>query len=386
MTHPAPHEDLSHLSDETFRQVVRDWIAANYPDEIRHPPKRLHWHENRPWYMALAQQGWLCPGWPREHGGMGLSPAKQLIMMEEQERYGCARISDFGIIMLGPLLIRYGTDAQRETFLPAILEGRHIWAQGYSEPGAGSDLASLRTSARRDGAEFVVNGQKTWTTLGMDANWIFLLVRTSTEGRKQAGISFLLVPMDSPGVTVRPIRNLDLHDEFCDVFFDDVRVPVDNLVGEENAGWAMAKSLLGFERIFVGSPKQSENALARLREVARQQGLAGDPLFLDQYAQVAMRLDDLKALYTHFADMLRAGRPLGPDVSLLKIVQTELYQSICELMQEIAGEGGGLLDRTGPDGTINPASMAIQSRPSTIYGGSNEIQRNILAGAVLNLP
>lgn len=386
MIHPAPHEDLRDLPDDVFRATVRAWIEANYPEDIRNPPKRLHWHENRPWYMALARQGWLCPGWPREHGGMGLSPAKQLIMMEEQERHGCARISDFGIIMLGPLLIRYGTGAQRARFLPPILRGEHIWAQGYSEPNAGSDLAALRTRAVREGDGYVINGQKIWTTLGMDANWIFILARTDPAAKKQAGISFLLVPMDSPGITVRPIRNLDLHDEFCEVFFDDVRVPAGNLVGTENAGWTMAKSLLGFERIFLGSPKQSDYALRRLADLARQEGLDEDPVFRDRFAALAMRLDDLKALYESFADQLRAGRELGPQVSMLKIVQTELYQAIGEAMLEIAGEGAGLLDRIGRDGRFNPASLSIQTRPATIYGGSNEIQRNILAKAVLRLP
>jgi alkylation response protein AidB-like acyl-CoA dehydrogenase len=385
MTRPAPNEDLDHLSDADFRMTVRAWIEANYPEDIRNPPKRLHWHQNRPWYIALAAKGWLCPGWPRLNGGMGLSPAKQLIMMEEQERHGCARISDFGIIMLGPLLIRYGSEAQRERFLPAILKGEHIWAQGYSEPNAGSDLASLKTRATRDGDDYIVNGQKTWTTLGMDANWIFMLVRTSSEGRKQSGISFLLVPMDSPGVTLRPIRNLDLHDEFCEVFFDNVRVSAENLVGDENAGWNMAKSLLGFERIFLGSPKQSEYALTRLDRLADKMGEREDPVFIDRYASLAMRLADLKALYERFADVLRLGGTLGADVSMLKIVQTELYQAITDEMLTFSGGHAGRISPIEGDSNLNPASMSIQSRPSSIYGGSNEIQRNILARTVLSL-
>ncbi|MBJ3777042.1 acyl-CoA dehydrogenase family protein [Acuticoccus mangrovi] len=379
-----PEADLDALPDETFRLLVRRWIEENYPDEIRHRPKRLHWKESSLWYFKLAEKGWLCPGWPKEHGGMGLSPAKQIIMVEEQERYGCARIADHGIVMLGPLLIQYGTDAQRERFLPAILRGEHVWAQGYSEPNAGSDLASLRTRAVREGDHYVVNGQKTWTTLGMDANWMFMLVRTDPNVRQQAGISFLLVPMDSPGITLRPIKNLDLHEEFAEVFFDDVKVPVDNRVGPENHGWTMAKSLLGFERIFVGSPKQSENALTRLSTLADHLGIADDPVFRDRYARLAMRLADLKALYAGHVDIVRRGGTLGADVSILKIVQTELYQAITVLMADVSGLDAARLEPLA--GGLNPGQMAIQSLPTSIYAGSNEIQRNILAKVVLGLP
>jgi alkylation response protein AidB-like acyl-CoA dehydrogenase len=247
-------ENLDLLDDETFRSVVRRWIESAYPAELRNPPKRLHWEENRPWYFKLAEKGWLCPGWPREFGGLGLGPAKQIIFTEELERHGCARCNDHGIIMLGPLVIKYGTDAQKADFLPKILSGEHIWCQGYSEPNSGSDLASLRTSAVLDGDDYVVNGQKIWTTLAQDANWIFLLVRTDATAKKQEGISFLLVDMNTPGITVRPIINLEMHDEFCEVFFDNVRVPRANLVGQLNKGWDMAKALLSFERIYLGSP------------------------------------------------------------------------------------------------------------------------------------
>jgi len=382
----TPDEDIDGLDDEAFRLVVRRWIEANYPLEIRNPPKRLHWVQNRPWFMRLAKKGWLAPGWPREHGGMGLSPARQLIMVEEQERYGCARISDFGIIMLGPLLLAHGTQAQRDRFLPPILTGEHIWAQGYSEPEAGSDLASLRCEAIADGDDYLVNGQKTWTTLGMDANWMFMLVRTDKAARKQEGISFLLVDLKSRGVTVRPIINLDLHDEFCEVFFDNVRVPRTNLVGEPNKGWSIAKSLLGFERIFLGSPRQAEHALSRLALLADRLRLRGDPLFEDRFTCLALDLEDLKSLHARFADQVRRGETLGPDVSMLKVIQTELYQSITGLMMEVSGGHAGLLDPADGEGGLNMASLYLQSRPASIYGGSNEIQRDILAKAVLDLP
>ena len=231
MIDPRETQDLNLLEDEAFRLHVRQWIEAEYPAELRNPPKRLHWDENKPWYFKLAEKGWLAPNWPAEFGGMGISASKQLIFLEEKERHGCARLNDMGMTMIGPLLIRFGTDAQRRHFLPRILAGEHIWCQGYSEPNAGSDLANLRTEAVLDGDHWVVNGQKIWTSLAMDANWIFLLVRTNKIAKKQEGISFLLVEMNSPGITVRPIRNLDMGDEFCEVFFDNVRVPKDQIVG-----------------------------------------------------------------------------------------------------------------------------------------------------------
>jgi alkylation response protein AidB-like acyl-CoA dehydrogenase len=267
MTAVTPHtpEDLNALSDEAFRQHIRAWIEANYPPELRNPPKRLHWSENQVWYFKLAEKGWLCPSWPREHGGMGLSAGKQIIMVEEYERHGVARTNDHGILMVGPLLIAHGTQDQRDFFLPKILAGEHIWCQGYSEPNAGSDLASLRTEAVADGDDWIINGSKIWTTLANDANWIFLLVRTDKTAKKQEGITFLLVPMDTPGITVRPIWTIDLHDEFCEVFFDNVRVPQKWTVGQVNQGWTMAKALLGHERIYLGSAKLSQYALDRLK-------------------------------------------------------------------------------------------------------------------------
>ena len=378
--------DLNDLSDDEFRLTVRGFVQANYPAEMRNPPHRLHWPEAKPWYMTLSRQGWLAPSWPREYGGMGLSAAKQLLMMEEFERHGVARSPDHGLVLLGPLLIRYGTGVQKQRFLPRILAGEDIWCQGYSEPGAGSDLAGLRTEAVRDGDEWVVNGQKTWTTLATDANWIFLLVRTDKTVKKQEGISFLLVPLDSPGVTVPPIINLEMHDEFCEVFFDDVRVPAENLVGEVNQGWTMAKALLGFERIFLGSARQSAYALGRLRQLADRMGAFDDPAFNDRYTQLRLDLADHKALFEVYAEKLRAGETLGPDVSLLKIHQSELYQRITDVMLEISGENAGLLDPIGGNRELHPSGMFIQSRPTTIYGGSSEIQRTIVAKNVLSLP
>ena len=383
---PSPAEDLNALDDEAFRHVVRRWVAENYPPEIRNPPKRLHWRENKVWYLKLAEKGWLAPGWPREYGGMGLSAGKQLIMIEEFERFGCARTNDHGVVMVGPLLIRYGSEAQKRSFLPKILSGEHIWCQGYSEPNAGSDLAALRTEAVLDGDHWVINGQKTWTTLATDANWIFLLARTDKAAKKQEGISFFLVPMDAPGVTVRPIINLELHDEFCETFFDNVRVPKENLVGEVNKGWTMAKALLGFERIFLGSPRQSAYALIRLKRLAEHVGCADDPLFRDRYIRLRLDLADHRALYETHVARLRRGEALGAEVSMLKVHQSELFQRITDAMMEIAGEEGGLLEPIEGNRDLHPAGLFIQARPTSIYGGTNEIQRNILAKNVLDLP
>ena len=379
-------EHLDALDDEAFRQTVRTWLVANYPEELRNPPKRLHWRDNKVWYFKLAEKGWLCPGWPKQYGGMGLSAGKQIIMVEEFERHGVARTNDHGIIMVGPLLIAHGTEAQKAEFLPKVLSGEHIWCQGYSEPGAGSDLAALRTEAVDDGDHWIVNGSKIWTTLANDANWIFLLVRTDKNAKKQQGISFLLVPMDSPGITVRPIWTIDLHDEFCEVFFDNVRVPKAWTVGAVNQGWTMAKALLGHERIYLGSPKLSGYALGRLKVLADRMGVADDPGFVDTYTKLRLELADLKALHATYVDIVRRGDTLGPDVSMLKVIQTELFQKITDAMLDVAGENAGLLEPMEGNRELNPSGLFLQARPATIYGGSNEIQRNILAKNVLELP
>ena len=265
--------------------------------------------------------------------------------------------------MLGPLVIRYGTEEQKRRFLPKILTGEHVWCQGYSEPNAGSDLAALRTEAVLDGDHYVVNGQKIWTTLATDANWIFLLVRTDKQAKKQEGISFLLVDMATPGITVRPIINIELHDEFCEVFFDNVRVPKENLVGQLNKGWDMAKALLGFERIFIGAPRQSAYALSRLRLLAERMGVWDEADFQDRYARLRLDLEDLKALYGVYVAKLKRGESLGADVSMLKVIQTELFQRITDAMLEIGGENAGLLEPMEGNRDLNIGGLYIQARP-----------------------
>ncbi len=379
--------DWDAMPEQQFRQMLRAFYRKHYPDAMRNLPRRLRWAEVRDWTMTLSRQGWLAPAWPKRFGGMGLPPDKMIAYVEEQEQYGIARAPDMGILMIGPLLIHHGTAAQQQKFLPKIIAGEHIWCQGYSEPNAGSDLASLRTEAIPDGGEFIVNGQKIWTTLAQDATHMFALVRTDREARKQAGISFLLIDLATPGITIRPIRDIGGHEEFCEVFLENVRVPADNLVGEINQGWTMAKTLLGFERIFLGSPKQSRYALSQLSALAEHRGLLGDPVFASRYAELLLDVEDQVAAYTHFADIVKRGETLPPGVSLLKLWGTDTYQRICTLLVELAEEHGstGLNLEVAAEGLDVPAIL-FNAIPSTIYGGSTEIQKEIIAKNVLRLP
>jgi len=380
--------DALPANDQEFRLQVREWLAANFPAELRFPTRRLDFRQAMAWHRTLAAQGWVAPGWPREYGGMGLSSYQQVIFSEELDRAGVVVIPNFGITMLGPLLLRFGTAEQKARYLPKILSGEHLWCQGYSEPGAGSDLASLRTSAEPDGDDWVINGQKIWTTMAQQANRIFLLVRTDKTVKKQNGISFLLVPMDSPGITVRPIDNIGGYSEFAEVFFDNVRVPRTAMVGEVNQGWTMAKALLGAERILLGSPKLAKFPLQRLEELARTFGLLDEPVFRARFVRLAMEVEDMVALYVRLLEVLRRGGVLGEEVSVLKLAVTELFQQVTDLMLEAAGEFGGT-DAVLPlaDGSsLKPVNPYYLSRPATIYGGSSEVQRNILAKALLKLP
>jgi alkylation response protein AidB-like acyl-CoA dehydrogenase len=388
MNYGVPQEqDWNALTDEAFRALIRTEFDTHHPLHLRFPPRRLRWAENRDWYLRMAAKGWIAPSWPREFGGMGLSPTKLLIFLEEQERCGIARFQDHGILMVGPVLIRFGTEAQRQRYLPPILACEEIWCQGYSEPNAGSDLAGLRTEASLEGEDFVIDGQKTWTTLAHDATHMFVLARTDKNAKKQEGISFLLLDIKAPGVTVRPIRDIAGHEEFCEVFLDKARTPASNLVGELNRGWTVAKSLLSFERIHIGSPKMPEYGLQVLQSVARQQGMLEDPVFRERLARLQLDVAHLGDIYGHFAAIVGRGEQLGPEVSLLKIWATETFQRIAELIVETAGDCGGHSGSVvlGTD-TIDILAPFYKARPSTIYGGSNEIQRNILARQVLNLP
>jgi alkylation response protein AidB-like acyl-CoA dehydrogenase len=379
--------DYNALTDDAFRAEVRSFFEQNYPAQLRFVSRRLHWQEIRGWYMTLYRKGWAAPNWPVEYGGMGLAPQKMIIFLEEIERWGIARAPDHGIVQVGPILIRFGTDAQKREYLPRMLAGDYIFCQGYSEPNAGSDLASLRTEARREGDYFIINGQKIWTTFAQDATHMYILVRTDKEVKKQEGISFMLLDMKTPGVTVRPIRNLAGHEEFCEVFLENVRVPAGNLVGELNRGWTIAKALLSFERVNIGSPRRPQYALKRLAQVARAKGLFDDAGFVDRYTQLRLDMADLGSVYARYVEMVKRGETLGQDVSLLKIWAMETWQHLTELLVETAAEYGCVEGELNIDGVaLDVLAPFYYSRPGTIYGGSSEIQRNIIAKYVLKLP
>ena len=389
MTSATSHarRDWNALTDDEFRAEAARFVQGHLPQQLRFMKRRATFAETKDWYLAMAKDGWLVPNWPVEYGGMGLTPAKQLICMEEMEKRGAPVGPVQGPINLGPVLIARGTDEQRRRYLPKILSGEHIWCQGYSEPNAGSDLASLRTLARLEGDEFIINGQKIWTSMAFDANHMYALVRTDTTVKKQAGISFLIIEMNQLGVKVRPIRNIMGHFEQCEVFLDDARTHRSNLVGELNDGWAVSKSLLGFERIWNGSPRHCVNALTHLEHIARLTGKFEDPVFLDRLAQVRLDVLDLGSAYDSFAQTMRTGGSFGNEVSLLKIWATETCQRISELLVESAGDAGGIFgDVAFGEGSVDVLLPFLESRVLTIYGGSSQVQRNILSKSTLGLP
>lgn len=379
--------DWNAQSDAEFRATAACFLDENCPRDLRFAPKRLRWAVVKPWFMALSRHGWVAPSWPTEWGGMGLSPVKQVIYIEEYERSGAPVMQTQSLTNLGPILIARGTEEQRRKYLLKILSGDHVWVQGYSEPNAGSDLASLRTEACLEGDEFIINGQKIWTTMGFDGTHMFALVRTDKTVKKQAGISFLMFPMDQPGITVRPIRDISGGEEFCEVFLEDVRAHRSDLVGELNGGWEIAKTLLGFERVWSGSPRQSLIALARLEKVARANGSWGDPAFQDRYTQLVFDVRDLAAMYERLVHSLGVGKGFGLESSLLKMTATETCQRVTELLLEVAGADGALEGYVDFGGErIDLMTPFLESRAPTIYGGSNQIQRNILARQWLGLP
>ena len=379
--------DWNALSDEIFRETAARFFDAHCPAEVRHRPKRLRWSVVKPWFLELARHGWVAPSWPVAWGGMGLSPVKQLIYIEEYERSGAPVMQTQSLTNFGPILIARGTEEQRRKYLPRILSGDDVWVQGYSEPNAGSDLANLRTEARLEGDQFIINGQKIWTTMGFDGTHMFALVRTDKTVKKQAGISFVMFPMDQPGITVRPIEDISGGAEFCEVFFENVRASRSDLVGELNGGWEIAKTLLGFERVWSGSPRQSLIGLARLEKVARANGSWSDPVFQDKYTQLLFDVQDLAAMYQRLVRSLAIGKGFGLESSLLKMTATETSQRVTELLLETAGQDGALTGQVDIGGeSIDVLTPFLESRGPTIYGGSNQIQRNILARQWLELP
>lgn len=374
--------DWNGMAEQVFRRFLRDFIKAECPAHLRHHPHRFPANVSMPWYQALHRGNLIAPGWPVEHGGMGLQPDRHLIYIEEMETAGTPWLHDAGVRNLGPAIIAWGTDPQKAHYLPKMHAGEHIWCQGYSEPSAGSDLAGLQCDGRIEGEQLVINGQKIWTTSAHVATHIFALIRTDRSGAKQDGISFVLIDMRLPGITVRPIDNLSGHPDFCEVFFDNVTVPTDCILGQANKGWAVARSLLGFERIWAGSPKRAFRLLLTLREQMQERGLLTSDYWRDRLAQAIFDTQDAQDLYTSFADLVRTDGQVGVEVSALKIWSTETFQRLSELLLEVAGGDAAL----ATDGAADMLTPYYESRAPTIFAGTNEIHRNILARSVLGLP
>ena len=375
--------DLNYSSEElAFRDEVRAWLGTSLPSDLREKVssyEHLSKDDLLRWHKILAKKGWVAPAWPKEWGGTGWNVVQRYIFEEELGYAGGPPLMPFGLAMCAPVLLAFGTDAQKTRFLPRIYQGEDFWCQGYSEPGSGSDLASLKTKAARVNDKYIVNGQKIWTTLAHYADWIFCLVRTDPSSEKrQEGISFLLIDMKTPGITVRPLILMDGAHEVNEVFFDDVEVPLENRVHDEGKGWTVAKYLLGYERMNTGRIGESKRQLARLKEFSSSK--MNDMRFRDRLSRLEVELMALEITNLRFLDrMRRTAQPPGADVSMLKIKGTEIQQGITELMLQAT-------DPAASDAMSEAIGRRYLSmRKTTIYAGSNEIQRNIIAKMTLGL-
>ncbi|CAN1525690.1 acyl-CoA dehydrogenase family protein [Sphingorhabdus sp.] len=386
-----------------FQKEVRTFIAENYPENLRSVQDEGHdlsKEDFLSWHRILAKKGWIAPAWPVEYGGTGWTATERFIWSEELAAADCVGTMPFGLSMVGPVIYTFGTPEQKAKFLPGILSGDDWWCQGYSEPGAGSDLASLRTKAVRDGDDYVVNGQKTWTTMAQHADWGFFLVRTDSDAKAQEGISFLLIDMKTPGVTVRPIITLGGEHEVNEVWLEDVRVPVANRVYEENKGWTCAKFLLAHERTGIAAVARSKRGVEKIKAIARteQDGdrpLIANPFFKRKISELEIDLTALEFTELRSLAGEASGKGPGPESSLLKIKGSEIQQRITELALEAVGHYGAPYFRgfgegdnehpIGPDYAHRAAPTYFNTRKTTIYGGSNEIQRNIIAKMVLGI-
>jgi alkylation response protein AidB-like acyl-CoA dehydrogenase len=399
-----PPMDFEFTPDEKrFREDVRAFVRANLPPDVGAKVvegKRLEKEDYLRWHRALHRKGWIGHTWPKEYGGTGWNAVQQYIFEEECADAGAPQTMPFGLRMVAPVIMKFGSQAQKDYFLPRILSGEDWWCQGYSEPGSGSDLASLKTKAERKGDAYIVNGQKTWTTLAQHADWIFCLVRTASDVRAQEGISFLLIDMKSQGVTVRPIIMLDGEHEVNEVWFDNVEVPVSNLVGEENKGWTYAKYLLGHERTGNAGVGFCKRWLKQLKHFAAAQPASGgqalldDSRFRDKVAQVEI---DLMALeITNLRVIADQSKGPGPEASLLKVKGSEIQQALTELMMQALGVHSlpwqpAALDYAYSGEVAGPAfgppltGDYFNFRKASIYAGSNEIQRNIISKMMLGL-
>jgi len=392
--------------DAAFREEVRAFIAENLPEKIQRQseltPSYVSKEDTRTWHKILHEKGWIAPNWPAEYGGTGWTAMQKHIFEEETQAASAPRLSPFGLMMVGPVIYTFGTDAQKQEHLPKILNCDRFWCQGYSEPGSGSDLASLKTRAVLQGDEYVVNGQKIWTSHAHHADWIFALVRTNTEVKKQEGISFLLIDLNTPGIERRPIISMDGGHYLNEVFFTDVRVPVTNRIGEENKGWTYAKFLLGNERSGIAGVGKSKKKIEKIIAAAQQERGLGegklwdDPEFRNKVSAISSKLSALENTNLRMLAAEAAGKTVGPEASILKINGTEIEQSLNELFVEALGnfaapyEPEGLnidanLDPVEPEYGRGVMTEHLLRRAATIYGGTNEVQRDIIAKHVLGL-
>jgi len=397
--------DLNYTAEESaFRDEVRAFLRENLPGSLRSKVLAGIHHtreEQVAWQKTLYKKGWFAPQWPVEYGGTGWTPVQRYIWEEEYDDAGAPRIVPFGPLMVAPVIMAFGNDWQKRRFLPKILSSEEIWCQGYSEPGSGSDLASLKTRAEPKGDHYLVNGQKTWTTLAHWADWIFCLVRTASDVKQQEGISFLLIDMKTPGVTVRPIHIADGAHEINEVWFEEVKVPAENLIGQENKGWTYAKFLLGYERSSIAAVGRSKRELKLIKEIAAREhnnggALIDDPRFRDKIAQLEIDIMALEVTSLRVLSAESRGKAPGPEVSFLKIKGTEIQQALTELQMEAVGpnalpffpdflNGVPGAEIVGPEYAPPQAPRYFNYRKVTVYGGSNEIQRNIISQHILGL-
>ncbi len=384
--------------DLAFRDEVRAFFDEAYDDDIA---QRLEGRNNNKeaiieWQKRLYAKGWVAPGWPVEHGGTGWNSTQKFIYETERTSRGIRDVVPFGLTMVAPVIYTFGSEEQKAKFLPRILQSEDWWCQGYSEPGSGSDLASLKTKAERDGDDYIVNGAKIWTTYAQNADWIFCLVRTSNEGKKQQGISFLLIDMKSEGIKVNPIVSIDNHHSLNEVEFNNVRVPIANRIGEENKGWTYAKALLAHERTGIAGVPDSMRAVAQAKKFAAKEinggkSLLDDPTFQKRISDIEIELMALEYTELRVLASAAAGSAPGPESSLLKIKGTEMQQAIQNLMMDMAAHYQGVLpndlsaEQLGHEFGSAARQSFMYGRAATIYGGSNEVQKNIIAKAVLGL-
>ncbi len=384
--------------DIEFRDEVRAFFAEHYTQDIQDRAVNPDTFREAvvEWQKILHKQGWIAPGWPVEYGGTGWNSTQKFIYDSERAAAGVRDVVPFGLTMVAPVIYTFGTQEQKEKFLPRILATDDWWCQGYSETGSGSDLASLKTKAEVDGDDYIVNGAKVWTTYAQYADWIFCLVRTNSEGKKQQGITFLLIDMKTPGITVNPIVSIDSHHSLNEVVFENVRVPMANRIGEQDKGWTYAKALLAHERTGIAGVSDSIRNLAEVRTFAEQEinggkTLACDPMFQNRLSNIEIDLMALEYTELRVLATVAAGGAPGAESSMLKIKGTEMQQAIQSLRMEVAAYYQGVLpnDLTAEQLGNNFGSQARQSymygRAATVYGGSNEIQKNIIAKAVLGL-